>query len=109
MKLITKAIERALPAIYANEGKAAADVKVIFKLFNPTGAGTWYITEGDLKTGQLFGLCCIHEAELGCVDFNELQAFRGRLGLKIERDLSWKGTLADAMKAEGYPMVSEAA
>lgn len=103
MKLITKAIEKSLPALYANESKQPHEIKVIFKLFNPTGSGTWYITEGDLATGELFGLCRIHEAELGYVDFTELKSFRGRFGLGIERDLSWSGTLADAMQAEGYP------
>lgn len=98
MKIITKEIELTLPPLYANEHKKAEDTKVIFKLFNPTGAGTWYITEGDLKTGQLFGLCHIFEAELGYVNLNELLAIRGRFGLGIERDLHWTGTLADAMK-----------
>lgn len=101
MKLITKEIERKLPNLYANEDKAPADVPVVFKLFNPTGRGTWYITEGNLEDGTLFGLCVIDEAELGYVDLNELQAYKGRFGLGIERDLHWSGTLADAMKAEG--------
>jgi hypothetical protein len=35
--------------------------------------------------------------ELGYVDLNELQAVRGAFGMKIERDRSYKGTLADAM------------
>jgi hypothetical protein len=102
MKLITKEIEKALPALYANEGKEPADIPVVFKLFNPCGSGTWYITEGNLADGTLFGLCHIHEAELGYVDFNELKAFKGRFGLGIERDLHWKGSLADAMKREKY-------
>lgn len=98
MKLLTKAIEKSLPPLYANEKKEPEDTKVIFKLFNPTGTGTWYITEGDLSTGELFGYCHIHTGELGYVDLNELKAFRGRFGLRIERDLHWKGTLVDAMK-----------
>jgi len=100
VKIITKAIERTLPELGATDGRIYGQIRVIFKLFNPSGAGTWYITEGNLATGQLFGLCVIHEAELGYVDFNELLAFRGRFGLKIERDLHWSGTLADAYKAE---------
>jgi hypothetical protein len=45
--------------------------EVIVKLFNPTGAGTWYVTEGEQIEGdngrdwELFGLADIHEPELG--------------------------------------------
>jgi hypothetical protein len=107
MKIITKEIAARLPALYANEGKAAADVPVVLKLFNPCGAGTWYITEGELDAAgdhtqsTLFGLCCIHEAELGYVNLGELLAVKLRFGLKIERDLHWSGSLADAYRREG--------
>ena len=103
MKLITKEIERKLPALGATDGKDPSSVPVVFKLFNPAGAGTWYITEGDLTTGTLFGLCDLGMgAEIGYVDFNELKGVKLRFGLKIERDLHWEGTLADAMKITGY-------
>lgn len=102
MKLITKEIERKLPPLYANEDKPASETPVIFKLFNPYGSGTWYITEGDLKTGVLFGLCVLHEAELGYVDLNELMALKKWGRPQIERDLHFGPcTLADVMKKEG--------
>ena len=98
-KLVTKAIAEKLPRLYANEGKDPADIPVVLKLFNPGGAGTWYITEGNLDTGELFGYCVIHEGELGYVSLQELVDFKGRFGLGIERD-EWYGaeTLADVMK-----------
>jgi Protein of unknown function (DUF2958) len=105
MKLITTTIAKALPALGATEDKAPGEIPVVLKLFNPCGAGTWYITEGNLESGELFGLCCIHEAELGYVDLNELQALRLPYGLSIERDLHWEGSLADAMRRENYPHI----
>lgn len=101
MKLITKEIARALPPIYTHDGKPAAEVPVVFKLFNPCGAATWYVTEGNLETGELFGLADLGmgHPELGYFDLNELKAIDLPFGLKIERDLHYCGTLADAMKS----------
>ncbi len=64
------------------------------KLFNPGGAGTWYIAGFDPETGVAFGVADIHEPELGYFDVNELVAYRGRFGLPIERDLHWTPTRA---------------
>jgi hypothetical protein len=104
MKLITKQIEKAMPPLYSHDGKSPNDVPIIVKFFNPMGAGTWYITEGNLSDGTLFGLCSIQEPELGYVSLHELEGLRLPAGLGIERDLHLpKGfTLADAMKREGY-------
>ena len=97
-KLITKQVAAALPDLYSQEDKDPKDVKVILKLFNPTGRGTWYITEGDLEEGILFGYCIIHEGELGYVSLAELIEYKGPFGSRIERD-EWFGskTLADVM------------
>jgi len=100
-KLITKAIAAALPDLYTQDGKDPADVKVVLKLFNPCGRGTWYITEGDLDEGVCFGYCVIHEGELGYVSLAELTEYKGPFGLGIERDEWFDGhTLADVMKKE---------
>jgi len=103
MMLLTKAIRKALPPLYANEKKKPEDTPVVVKFFNPYGSGTWYITEFDGED-IMFGLCCIHEAELGYVSLNELEDLKIRIGgygLPLERDKYWHGTLADAYKAEG--------
>ena len=94
---ITKAIAEAMPDLYANEGKAPEDVPIVLKLFNPCGAGTWYITEADLDEGVAFGYCVIHEGELGYVSLAELREYKGRFGLGIERDERFTGTLAEVM------------
>lgn len=86
MKLITKAIAKQIPAIYAQDGKgdqATAHVK----LFTPDSSWTWFITEMDPQTGECFGLVVGHERELGYFSLQELEALRGPLGLPVERDL----------------------
>ena len=59
------------------------------RLFNPTGIGTWYLTEYDPKTRIAYGLCILQDAELGYVSMQELVEYRGQFGLPIERDLFW--------------------
>jgi hypothetical protein len=99
MKLLTKANLAALPALYANDGKNAEDVPVPVKFFTPDSNWTWYATEYDPAEGRFFGLVCGHESELGYFMLAELEGARGPLGLKIERDRHWSGTLADAKAA----------
>ena len=59
------------------------------KFFNPSGAGTWYATEYDPETKLFFGYVSIfgdHCDEWGSFSLKELEEFRGRFGLGIERD-----------------------
>jgi hypothetical protein len=98
MMLLTKEIRKMLPPLYTNESKSPEETKVVVKFFNPYGSGTWYITEFDGED-TFFGLCCIHEAELGYVSLKELESLKiGKFGFPLERDLYWNGTLADARK-----------
>lgn len=91
MKLMTKGIEKKFEkfTLYSQDGKGL-DAKVVVKYFNPTGAGTWLITEGEKQEDGdwlLFGYCHIFEWEWGYVALSELQSFKGQFGLGIERDL----------------------
>ena len=61
------------------------------KLFNPTGPGTWLITECD-EDGEAFGLADLGYPELGYISMEELAAFQGRAGLGIEEDIHFKAT-----------------
>jgi hypothetical protein len=100
VKIITEEIRKKLPPLYTHDGKHPDDVPVVFKLFNPAGAGTWYITEGDLTTGNLFGLCDFGMGypELGYVSLPELLGKKLPAGLTVERDRHYTGrTLAQAM------------
>jgi len=96
MKLFTKAIETKLIENHNKHKKAWNDEhpehiesKVVVKLFNPTGIGTWYLSEYNPETKTAFGLCVLQEKELGYVSIDELSQFKGKMGLGIERDLSF--------------------
>lgn len=86
VKLLTKAILKALPPLYANEAKPAGDVPVVVKFFTPWGRWTWYATEFDGED-TFFGLVKGHETELGYFSLAELMSVRGPGGLKVERDM----------------------
>ena len=73
------------PTIPAEEPPVAR-----IKLFNPTGSWTWYISSYDPDTRQAYGLVCGFEKEYGYFDMTELVTFRGKFGLPIERDLSFR-------------------
>jgi len=72
------------------EQDGSKEFKAVVKLFNPAGIGTWYLSELDPERNVAFGLCCLHEKELGYVSIDELKDFRGRFGLGIERDKFFK-------------------
>jgi hypothetical protein len=84
MMLLTKANRKALPPLYSQEN--VADPMVVVKFFDPTGSCTWYATEFDGED-IFFGLVDGFEPELGNFSLSELQRFRGRFGLGIERDM----------------------
>jgi hypothetical protein len=69
-----------------NEQDGSKDFKVVVKLFNPCGLGTWYLSELDPTTNVAFGLSCLHEKELGYVSIDEITSLKLPLGLSIERD-----------------------
>ncbi len=105
MKLLTKEIAEKFPALYANEKLPAAEVKVIAKFFNPTGAGTWYATEYDPKEKLFFGYVDLGMgptcSELGYFSLAELEGVEVMFGLGIERDIhfGFDTTLAEVMAA----------
>lgn len=79
----------ALPPLYANDGQGEAAMARV-KLFNPTGAGTWYLSEYDPETRTAFGITNLgYGPELGYVSMEELCALRGMFNLPIERDIHW--------------------
>jgi hypothetical protein len=71
------------------------------KLFNPSGAGTWWIASYDPDTGVAFGVADLGEREAG--DFSVLELAELRVcpfGLPIERDLYYSpGRLVDLLAA----------
>lgn len=88
MKLITKEIEQTLRRNSEQQALSGeCDHMPALKLFNPCGAATWLITEMD-DDGRLFGLCDLGmgSPELGYVSLEEIEEYRGPLGIGIERD-----------------------
>ena len=110
MKLLTKEVLSKLPPLYSQDGKGR-DAVAWVKFFNPTGAGSWFASEGSkVCSGHgcfdctlcgdpanwteflFFGLVDLLEKELGYFALSDLEEFRGRAGLGIERDLYFKPT-----------------
>ena len=100
MMLMTKELEKALSKypIGSQDGKGT-DAEVVAKYFNPYGAGTWLITEGEKQEDGdwlLFGYCHIYEWEWGYILLSELENIRLPFGLSIERELyNTGGTVED--------------
>ena len=91
MMLMTKELEKTLEKypIGSQDGKGE-EAKVIVKYFNPCGAGTWLITEGEKQDNGdwlLFGYCYLFEWEWGYVMLSELESVTLPFGLSIEREL----------------------
>lgn len=91
MMLMTKELEKKFEKfpLYSQEG-LMEEAEVVVKYFNPCGAGTWLITEGNkLENGdwELFGYCHIVEWEWGYVYLSELESIKLPFGLTIEREL----------------------
>lgn len=88
MRLLTKALLKRFAEVGRQE--ESTDPLVIAKFFNPTGAGTWYATEYDPQAKEFFGFVSIfgdHNDEWGYFSLTELEGYRGKFGLGIERDL----------------------
>jgi hypothetical protein len=98
VKLLTAEIIKRLEKtpLYSTENQDVAPVLV--KFFNPCGAGTWYALEAEKQEDGdwlFFGLCEIHEKELGYFTLSELQSVCLRFGLSIERDMYFDGMVVD--------------
>lgn len=95
MKLITKEIEEKFKKfpLYSQDGKGG-NSEVIVKFFNPFGAGTLYITEGNkLEDGdyEMFGYCHLGDdenAEFGYICLSDLE------GINFERDMHFPNNIS---------------
>ena len=103
MKLITKEIEKKIEKypLYSQDGKGD-DAVVICKFFGGS-CWSWYALEGNkLPNGDIefFGYVVgDYDAELGYFTLSELKSVKfPPFGLGIERDMYFKGTLADAKR-----------
>lgn len=89
--LLTQEMIAQLPALYAQDGKG--DLAIAYaKFFTPDSNWTWYATEYSPEEGLFYGLVVGFEVELGYFALEELEEYRGPLGLPIERDLHFTPT-----------------
>lgn len=106
MKLLTKEILKKLPKIGSTDKMKKENIRVYLKLFTPWDRWTWYVTEYDPESGDMFGYVKSgldpNFDELGYSNINELMDIRGPFGLKVERDRYWddKNTLAKVMESD---------
>lgn len=103
VKLMTKELEQKFKKypLYSQDGKGK-NAKVVVKYFNPCGAATWLITEGEEQENgdwYFFGYCNLgYGYEWGYVMLSELESVTLPFGLRIERDLYASGTVAELMR-----------
>jgi len=109
MKLFTQAILKALPTLDESAQLSTSEQKVICKLFNPSGVGTWYITSYNPDEKLAFGFVNLNDpemAELGYISIEELEALKLPFGMKIERDRHFDPmplqTVIDTIKRGGH-------
>jgi hypothetical protein len=101
MILLTKKIREKLIKNHL-EQDGSKTFKAEVKLFNPCGIGTWYLSELNPDTNVAFGLCELHEKELGYVSIDELKEIELPFLLKIERDLYFQPThFSELMQLRG--------
>jgi len=111
MKLFTKDIDKKLFAQF-DLGANLETQKVIAKIFNPYGRGTWYIINSDPSDPDyLWAIVDLFEVEAGSVSRSELESIKvPPFGLHLERDSSftpinaaelYKGLLAGKHYKEG--------
>lgn len=89
MKLLTKELERKIPALYSTEEVPEEEKMIVCKFFAIGSGWTWYVTEGERQRNDyiFYGLVVGHEKEWGYFSLRELQSI-GWHGIPgIERDL----------------------
>ena len=90
MTLFTKEIERKAQAQF-HLGSDLEKQQVVAKFFNPQGAGTWYLINQDPDDSEYcWGICHIFETEVGSFSKSDLETYKGKLGIGIERDLNFE-------------------
>jgi len=90
MKLFTKEIDSKLFEQY-KMGSDLENQKVVAKIFNPYGRGTWYLLNSDPQDPDyIWAIVDFFEVEMGSVSRSELQGIKvPPFGLGLERDMSF--------------------
>ena len=89
MKLLTKDISDKLQEQFPKG--ADFDQLIVAKFFDPCGSWSWYCMNQDPEDPDyLWGIVRGFEVEMGSFSLSELSEYRGKLGLKIERDIGFR-------------------
>ena len=86
MKLLTKALEKKIPALHSGTNTAYV------KWFAPWTNWSWLVMEYDPQTGDCFGFVEGLEKEFGYFNIKEIENLKGPYGLKVERDMWFDST-----------------
>lgn len=103
MKLLNAEILKRFREI--GDQSEAEDALVICKFFNSSGAGSWFAISYDPIDKIFFGYVSIfrdHCDELGDFSLKELEEFKGRFGLGIERDIYFQSKRLSEVKKQLY-------
>jgi len=89
--LFTPEIDKKLFEQY-KYGSDMSKQDVVAKIFNPFGAGTWYVMNADPEEPDyLWGIVDLFEVEMGSMSREELVSLRiPPLNVRLERDVSFK-------------------
>jgi hypothetical protein len=107
-KLFPKYITKRFDKQGDTSQKELKDIKVLMKIFNPVGAGTWYLYEQyDTDVFMCFAnLGNAMFAECGTVSIFELLSLRLPMGMTVERDQSFEPMslqdVIDKIKSGGH-------
>jgi hypothetical protein len=96
MILVTKALRKQLPPLYATQAKE--DPMVMARFFFPAFHWSWYAIEFDGEE-SFFGFVDGDFPELGYFSLSELTNHRDKLGLPVERDRYFKQCLLSELRA----------
>jgi hypothetical protein len=88
MKLLTKSIQNQAEKQF-DLGSDFDSQKVVAKFFDPCGSWSWFLVNKDPQDSYCYGIVKGFEIEAGSFDIYDLINHRGRLGIGIERDLSF--------------------
>ncbi len=97
MRLLTQALLKRFAEVGEQD---VPDPIVVAHFFDPGGTGDWYATAYVPRDNVIFGWAEILPGcgEWGYSSIDELQSYKGPLGIGIERDLYWKEKRASEVK-----------
>ena len=94
--LIPKELISSIPKLYETE--RAINPICHVKLFTPDSVFTWFIIELSIDEDTCYGYVKGFESELGYFSLSELESIKGALGLRVERDISFKPTALEIIR-----------